>query len=209
MHWLAEHEQAEEQWLPVNAAGLVGPETLAEAIAADPDAVALVTVMWANNEVGVVQQIPELAAIAREHGIPFHTDAVQAAGQLPVSFAASGADAMTITAHKFGGPVGAGALLLARGVQPVPVLHGGGQESEVRSGTLDAPAIRAFAVAATVMASRRDDEAARLAKLRDELIAQVLTAVPDAHPERPARPGRAGCRATRTSPSPAARATRC
>jgi len=180
VHWLAEHEQAEEHWLPVDSAGLLRPETLAQAIAADPEGVALVTVMWANNEVGVLQQIPELAAIAREHGIPFHTDAVQAAGQLPVSFAASGVDAMTVTAHKFGGPVGAGALLLARGVRPVPVLHGGGQESEVRSGTLDAPAIRAFAVAATVMASRRDDETARLAKLRDELIAQVLAAVPDA-----------------------------
>jgi cysteine desulfurase len=105
---------------------------------------------------------------------------VQAAAQVPVRFADSGADALTITGHKLGGPVGAGALLLARGVQPVPVLHGGGQESEVRSGTLDAPAIRAFAVAAAVMASRREDEAARLAKLRDDLIAQVLAAVPDA-----------------------------
>ena len=147
--------------------------------------------MWANNEVGTVQPIAELAALAREHGIPFHTDAVQAAGQLPVDFAASGADAMTITGHKFGGPVGAGALLLARGVQPVPVLHGGGQEREVRSGTLDAPAIRAFAVAAAVMASRRDEEAARLAKLRDDLIAQVLAAVPDAVLNGPpAGPGR-------------------
>jgi len=180
VHWLAEHERAEEHWLPVDTAGVLRPETLAQAIAADPDAVALVTVMWANNEVGAIQPVPELAAIARDHGIPFHTDAVQAAGQLPVSFAASGVDAMTVTAHKFGGPVGAGALLLARGVQPVPVLHGGGQEGEVRSGTLDAPAIRAFAAAATVMAQRRDDEAARLAKLRDELIAQVLAAVPDA-----------------------------
>jgi len=147
--------------------------------------------MWANNEVGVVQPIAELAALAREHGIPFHTDAVQAAGQLPVDFAASGADAMTVTGHKFGGPVGAGALLLARGVQPVPVLHGGGQESEVRSGTLDAPAIRAFAVAAAVMAGRRDEEAARLAKLRDDLIAQVTAAVPDAILNGPpAGPGR-------------------
>ena len=180
VHWLAGHEDAEEHWLPVDETGVLQPAALAEAIGADPDAVALVTVMWANNEVGVVQPIAELAALAREHGIPFHTDAVQAAGQLPVSFAASGADAMTITGHKFGGPVGAGALLLARGVQPVPVLHGGGQESEVRSGTLDAPAIRAFAVAAAVMASRRDEEAARLAKLRDDLIAQVLAAVPDA-----------------------------
>ena len=178
--WLAEHERAEVGWLPVDGTGVLCPETLAEAIAADPAGVALVSVMWANNEVGAVQPIPELARLAREHGIPFHTDAVQAAGQLPVSFAASGADAMTITGHKFGGPVGAGALLLARGVQPVPVLHGGGQESEIRSGTLDAPAIRAFAVAAAVMASRRDEEAARLAKLRDDLIAQVFAAVPDA-----------------------------
>jgi cysteine desulfurase len=178
--WLATHEQATEQWLAVDEGGVLQPGTLAEAIAADPGAVALVTVMWANNEVGAVQPIPELAAAAREQGIPFHTDAVQAAGQLPVSFAASGVDAMTITGHKFGGPVGAGALLLARGVEPVPVLHGGGQEGEVRSGTLDAPAIRAFALAATVMAGRRDEEAARLTKLRDELIAQVLAAVPDA-----------------------------
>ncbi len=180
VHWLAAHEGAEEVWLPVDATGLLHPSVLAEAIAADPDRVALITVMWANNEVGVVQPIAELAEVAREYGIPFHTDAVQAAGQLPVSFAASGTDAMTVTGHKFGGPVGAGALLLARGVRPVPVLHGGGQESEVRSGTLDAPAIRAFAVAAAVMAGRRDEEAARLAKLRDDLIAQVLAAVPDA-----------------------------
>ena len=191
VHWLAGHEDAEEHWLPVDEAGVLQPAALAEAIGPDPDGVALVTVMWANNEVGVVQPIAELAALAREHGIPFHTDAVQAAGQLPVGFAASGADAMTITGHKFGGPVGAGALLLARGVQPVPVLHGGGQESEVRSGTLDAPAIRAFAVAAAVMASRRDEEAARLAKLRDDLIAQVLAAVPDAILNGPpAGPGR-------------------
>ncbi len=191
VHWLAGHEDAEEHWLPVDETGVLQPAALAEAIGADPGGVALVTVMWANNEVGVVQPIPELAALAREQGIPFHTDAVQAAGQLPVNFAASGADAMTITGHKFGGPVGAGALLLARGVQPVPVLHGGGQESEVRSGTLDAPAIRAFAVAAAVMASHRDEEAARLAKLRDDLIAQVLAAVPDAILNGPpAGPGR-------------------
>jgi len=180
VHWLAAHEGAEEVWLPVDATGLLCPSVLAEAITADPDGVALITVMWANNEVGAVQPIAELGEVAREYGIPFHTDAVQAAGQLPVSFAASGTDAMTVTGHKFGGPVGAGALLLARGVRPVPVLHGGGQESEVRSGTLDAPAIRAFAVAAAVMAGRRDEEAARLAKLRDELIAQVMAAVPDA-----------------------------
>jgi cysteine desulfurase len=191
VHWLAGHEEAEEHWLPVDDTGVLHPAALAEAIGDHPDAVALITVMWANNEIGAVQPIAELAALAREHGIPFHTDAVQAAGQLPVDFAATGADAMTITGHKFGGPVGAGALLLARGVQPVPVLHGGGQESEVRSGTLDAPAIRAFAAAAAVMASHRDEEAARLAKLRDDLISQVLAAVPDAILNGPpAGPGR-------------------
>jgi cysteine desulfurase len=136
--------------------------------------------MWANNEVGTVQPVSELAAVAHEYGVPFHTDAVQAAAQLPVDFAASGADALTVTGHKLGGPVGVGALILARGAAPVPVLHGGGQERDIRSGTLDTPAIRAFAVAAAVCAEQRADEAERLAALRDELVRQVLAAVPDA-----------------------------
>jgi cysteine desulfurase len=135
-----------------------------------------------------VQPVAELAAVAQEFGIPFHSDAVQAAGQLPVGLAASGATALTITAHKIGGPVGVGALLLARGTDPVPVLHGGGQERDVRSGTLDAPAIRAFAVAVEIAFDRREDEAKRLAALRDDLIAQVTAAVPDARLNG-ARPG--------------------
>jgi cysteine desulfurase len=180
VEWLASHEGAEAVWLPVDGTGLVTPGVLREAIGDDPGSVALISVMWANNEVGTVQPIAELAAVAREYRIPFHTDAVQAAGQLPVLFAASGTDALSITGHKLGGPVGAGALLLARGVRPVPVLHGGGQESDVRSGTLDAPAIRGFAVAAQLAVKRRDDEAVRLAALRDELIGRVRAAVPDA-----------------------------
>lgn len=180
VEWLARHEGAEPVWLPVDGTGLLTPDALREAIGDDPGSVALISVMWANNEVGTVEPAAELAAVAREYGIPFHSDAVQAAAQLPVQFAASGADAVTITGHKLGGPVGAGALLLARGAAPVPVLHGGGQESEVRSGTLDAPAIRAFAVAAEIAVKRRDDEAVRLAVLRDELIARVQAAVPDA-----------------------------
>jgi cysteine sulfinate desulfinase/cysteine desulfurase-like protein len=180
VEWLASHEGAEVCWLSVDGDGFVSPETLRQAIAADPASVALVSVMWANNEVGTVQPVAELAAVAHEYKIPFHTDAVQAAGQLPVHFAASGADALTITGHKFGGPVGAGALLLARGVQPVPVLHGGGQESDIRSGTLDAAAIRSFATAAQIVVKRRDSEALRLAALRDDLIAQVRAVVPDA-----------------------------
>jgi cysteine desulfurase len=180
VRWLAEHEQAEATWLPVGPTGEVRPASLAEAIELDPAAVAMISVMWANNEVGTVQPIADLAELAAEHQIPFHSDAVQAAGQLPVSLALSGATALTITAHKLGGPVGVGALLLARGSEPVPVLHGGGQERDVRSGTLDVPAIRAFAAAVQVATERRADEVKRFGALRDDLIAQVTTAVPDA-----------------------------
>ncbi|MGO9079617.1 MAG: cysteine desulfurase family protein [Streptosporangiaceae bacterium] len=180
MHWLESHEDAEGSWLPVDETGLVRPEVLRAAIDADPASVALITVMWANNEVGTVQPVAELAEIAREYQIPLHSDAVQAAGQLPVQLAESGGTALTITAHKIGGPVGVGALLLARGAGLVPVLHGGGQERDVRSGTLDAPAIRAFAAAAAAARMGRCAEAKRLADLRDDLIAQVRSAVPDA-----------------------------
>jgi cysteine sulfinate desulfinase/cysteine desulfurase-like protein len=178
--WLDHHEGAEVGWLPLDGAGMIHPEALREVVERDADAVALVSVMWANNEVGTVQPVAELAAVAREYRIPFHSDAVQAVGQLPVDLAESGAAALTITAHKIGGPVGVGALLLARGVDLVPVLHGGGQERDVRSGTLDAPAIRAFAVAVQHATASRRDEDKRLAALRDDLIAQVLAAVPDA-----------------------------
>jgi len=180
VRWLAEHEGAEADWLPVQPTGVVSPAMLAEAIERDPASVAVISIMWANNEVGTVQPIAELAELAAEHQIPFHSDAVQAAGQLPVSLAESGATALTVTAHKIGGPVGVGALLLAKGSEPVPVLHGGGQERDVRSGTLDVPAIRAFAMAVQAATERRADEAKRLAWLRDDLIAQILAAVPDA-----------------------------
>jgi len=180
VRWLAEAQGAEAVWLAPGADGRIGPGPLRAAIAPAPERVAVVSVMWANNEVGAVQPIGELAAVAHEYGVPFHTDAVQAAAQLPVDFAASGADALTVTAHKLGGPVGAGALILARGAAPVPVLHGGGQERDVRSGTLDTPAIRAFAVAAEACARQRTDETERVASLRDDLIRQVLAAVPDA-----------------------------
>jgi cysteine desulfurase len=177
--WLTEHEGAEADWLAVQPSGVVSPSTLADAIERDPPSVAVISIMWANNEVGSVQPIAELSALAAGYQIPFHSDAVQAAGQLPVSLAATGATALTITAHKIGGPVGVGALLLAKGAQPVPVLHGGGQERDVRSGTLDVPAIRAFAAAVQVATEHRADEAKRLAALRDDLIAQVRAAVPD------------------------------
>ena len=180
VRWLSDTEEAQADWLGVDAMGAIGPEVLRAALESDPDSAAVVSVMWANNEVGTVQPVAALAEVAHEFGVPFHTDAVQAAAQLPVDFAASGADALTITGHKLGGPVGAGALILGRGLSPVPVLHGGGQERDIRSGTLDAPAIRAFAVAAVISARRRAEEAGRLAALRDDLVRQVLAAVPDA-----------------------------
>ncbi len=180
VQWLGEHEGAKVQWLEVDSLGMLSPAALRAAIGPDPGDIALISVMWANNEVGAIQPIAELADVAAEHGIPFHSDAVQAAGQLPVNLAASGATALTITAHKIGGPVGAGALLLARGIDPVPVLHGGGQERDVRSGTLDTAAIRAFAVAVEHATEQREVHAARIGRLRDRLVAAVLAAVPDA-----------------------------
>jgi cysteine desulfurase len=178
--WLAEHEAAQVEWLPVDGHGRVHPETLRAALADDPDSVALVSVMWANNEVGTVQPITELAAVAHEFGVPIHSDAVQALGQLPVDFTASGLDAMTVTGHKIGGPLGVGALVLSRALAPTPVLHGGGQERDVRSGTLDTPAIAGFAAAAEVAVKRQPERAEHLAGLRDDLVRRFAAAVPDA-----------------------------
>ena len=180
VHWLAEHEGAEVTWLPVEPDGSVRPEALDKALAADPESVALVTVMWANNEVGTVLPIAELVEVAHRHGVPVHSDAIQAAGHLPVDFAASGLDAMTITAHKLGGPIGVGALLLGRETRLTALQHGGGQERDVRSGTLDTPAIAGFAAAAVAARAEQSAEFVRLSALRDRLIAGVRAAVPDA-----------------------------
>jgi cysteine desulfurase len=180
VRWLSRHEDAEPVLLDVDNEGMLRPEALRAAIEQNPGQVALASVMWANNEVGSVLPIPGLAEVAHDYGIVFHSDGVQAAAQLPVDFTGSGVDALTITGHKLGGPIGVGALLLRRGIEPVPVLHGGGQERDVRSGTLDAPAIRAFATAVIISAERREAEAKRLTVLRDDLIRQILDVVPDA-----------------------------
>jgi cysteine desulfurase len=178
--WLGAAQGAQVVELPVDAEGRVLPAALRAVLEQDPDSVALVRVMWANNEVGTVSPVPELAAVAHEFGVPFHTDAVQAVGALPVSFEASGADAMTVTAHKFGGPLGAGALLLRRGLDVAPLTHGGGQERDVRSGTLDTPGIVGLATAATLAVAEQPERAERIGALRDALVAQVLDQVPDA-----------------------------
>ncbi|MFZ4295568.1 cysteine desulfurase family protein [Streptomyces cellulosae] len=178
--WLATHEGATVEYLPVDAHGRVHPDTLREAIARNPDDVALATVMWANNEIGTILPVTELAAVAAEFGIPLHSDAVQAFGQVPVDFAASGLAAMAVSGHKIGGPYGIGALVLGREHTPVPVLHGGGQERHVRSGTLDVPAIASFSVAGRIAAEERERFAREIGRLRDDLVAAVLEAVPDA-----------------------------
>ncbi|HZG90558.1 MAG TPA: cysteine desulfurase family protein [Pseudonocardia sp.] len=178
--WLGAHEGAEVELLGVDELGRVRPETLRAALAADPGSVAMVSVMWANNEVGTVNPVRELAAIAHEHGVPLHTDAVQAVGVLPVDFTASGVDALTLTGHKLGGPYGAGVLLLGREVALTPLLHGGGQERDVRSGTLDTPSVVALATAVEIAVADAPRRAATLAGLRDDLIGKVLAAIPEA-----------------------------
>jgi cysteine desulfurase len=178
--WLAEHEGAELSWLEVDAYGRVAPEVLRAALEADPSSAALVTVMWANNEVGTVQPVRELAAIAHEYGVPFHTDAVQAVGAVPVDFTASGVDALSVTGHKFGGPVGAGALLLGREIECTPLLHGGGQERDVRSGTLDVAAAAGLATAAAIAVDHQVESAERLNGLRQRLVDGIRAQVPDA-----------------------------
>jgi cysteine desulfurase len=178
--WLVEHEGAEVEWLPVDSYGRLIASALEEAIGRDPASVACVTVMWANNEVGTVQPIDGVVAAAAAHGIPVHSDSVQAVGAVDVSFSAAGLDAMTVSAHKVGGPIGVGALLLGRGVDVVPLLHGGGQERDVRSGTLATAAIAGFGAAIESAVANREVSAKRIAGLRDDLIAGVLAEVPDA-----------------------------
>ena len=171
---LVTHESAKVTWVDPDPSGFITTAAVRAAIEEDPDSVALVTVMWANNEVGTVQPVADLAALAHEFGVPFHTDAVQAAGHLPVDFTASGADLMTVTGHKVGGPLGVGALLVRRDAVVVPQSFGGGQERQIRSGTLDVPAIRAFAVAMEESVQAVPTEIPRLVALRDRLVREAV-----------------------------------
>jgi cysteine desulfurase len=180
VEWLAEHEGAEITWLPVADDGSVAPATLREALQ-DHDDVALVSIMWANNEVGTIMPVAELAAIAAEFDVPMHSDAVQAVGQIPVDFAGSGLSAMSIAAHKFGGPTGVGALLLKRSTNCVPLLHGGGQERDVRSGTPDVAGAVAMAAAADVAVTNLDANRVRVQALRDRLVDGVFSTIDDVY----------------------------
>ena len=181
LHWLAEAAEAEVELLPVDERARLRVDALRAAIERDPGSVALISVMWANNEVGTLQPIDEIVALAAEHGIPVHTDAVQAVGHVPVDFAACGVDALTLTGHKLGGPYGVGALVVRREVALTPLIHGGGQERDVRSGTLDTPAIAGFAAAVELAVKHQAEHAAGVAALRDDLVRRVIEVVPDAH----------------------------
>jgi cysteine desulfurase len=178
--WLGDHEKADVTELPVDKLGRVDTAVLAELLDERGAEVTVLTCMWANNEVGTLQPIAEIAALAAAHGIPVHTDAIQAVGHVPVDFAASGAAALALSGHKLGGPTGTGALILRRDVKAVPLLHGGGQEREIRSGTLDVPGIAALAEAVAHAVRTQETESRRLAALRDDLVARIRATVPEA-----------------------------
>jgi cysteine desulfurase len=177
VEWLEEHEGAIVIHVPVLARGLIDLDALAEIIKAEREHIALICVMHSNNEIGTIQPIAEVVALARD--IPVHSDAVQSFGKVPFDFAALGATSDTISAHKIGGPLGVAALILKRGIDITPVLHGGGQERDIRSGTLNAPSIVAFAVAAQWAADHMEENFSKVSGLRSLLAKRVLEAVPD------------------------------
>ncbi|MBF6173626.1 cysteine desulfurase family protein [Nocardia blacklockiae] len=180
VEWLEQHEGARVTLLEVDGTGTVSPRTLRAALSAHAAETALVTVMWANNEVGTIQPIDELAAVAQEFDVPMHSDAVQAAAQLPIDFGAAGLAAASFAGHKVGGPHGIGVLLLGRQVPCVPMIHGGGHERDLRSGTSDVPAALGLAAALRETVRGLSTRAAELTRLRDELIAGVRARIPGA-----------------------------
>ena len=172
--------------LPVNGYGRVSPDALRETLYEEPPA-ALVSIMLANNETGTINPVRELAEVAREFGVPFHTDAAQAPGKIPVNVEDLGVDAMSLSAHKLYGPKGVGALYVrrrprpgVRRLRPEPLLRGGGQERGLRSGTLNVPGIVGMGRAAALAAEALPEEAERVAALRDELHRRILREIPDA-----------------------------
>ncbi len=179
-HHLAAHEGAETRELGVDATGVARIDELEALLAEQGEQIGLISLMWANNEVGTLQPVEQVAALGAAHGIAVHSDAVQAVGQVPVNFAASGLDALSFSGHKLGAPIGIGALLARRDLTISPVQHGGGQERAVRSGTLPVASFAALAAAVHAAAVDLEAEAVRRARLRDRIIAEVLAAVPDA-----------------------------
>lgn len=180
VEWLAAERGAQVAWLPVDGSGLVDVDAARRLLEDDPGSVALLTCMWANNEVGTVQPVAELVELAHAHGVPVHVDAVQAVGWLDAGVAALGADTVAVSGHKLGAPVGSGALLVRRGVALEAVVHGGGQERGVRSGTVDTAGAAALAVAVAEAVAEQPEQAPRVAALRDRLAAGIRALDPAA-----------------------------
>ncbi len=172
--WLESHEDAEVILVPVNVHGVIDLDFLKDLIAQRGDQIAVISIMHSNNETGVLQPIQEVVAMAGN--IPVHTDAVQSFKKVPISYKELGVTALTLSAHKIGGPLGIGALILRRAYEIPALLHGGGQEREIRSGTLNAPSIVAFSAAANEKYPSADVEL-----LRDNFIKELLSAIPDAY----------------------------
>ena len=177
VEWLVEHEGAEQVLIPITKAGVIDLDFLAKVVEARGSEIAVISIMHSNNELGSIQPISEVVKIAGD--IPVHTDAVQSFGKVDFDFQKLGVTAATISAHKVGGPLGIAALILLRGLDLTPILHGGGQEREIRSGTLNAPAIVAFAAASEFAIANRTANFAKIRELRDYLIAGLKRVVPE------------------------------
>ena len=177
VEWLVEHEGAEQVLIPITKAGVIDLDFLEKVVAARGSEIAVISIMHSNNELGSIQPISEVVKIAGD--IPVHTDAVQSFGKVEFDFQKLGVTAATISAHKVGGPLGIAALILRRGLDLTPILHGGGQEREIRSGTLNAPAIVAFAAASEFAIANRTANFAKIRELRDYFIAGLKRVVPD------------------------------
>ena len=174
--WLKEHEGAQVIEIDVDRSGFVNLERLANEVAQHKDQVALISIMHANNEVGTVQDIAKVVKIAGD--IPVHSDCVQSFGKIELSFKKLALTAATISAHKIGGPLGVAALILKKGLDIEPVLHGGGQERDLRSGTFNAPGIIAFAAAATNAMANRVERELKVRELKGELMQSIKKNVP-------------------------------
>lgn len=174
---LEKHHGFKVNWLETDATGMVLPATVEKAISKNT---ALVSVMTANNEIGTINPVAEIAAICRAHGVPFHTDAVQAAAYLPLDVRALGVDMLSLGAHKFYGPKGVGALFVRKGTRLLPVQTGGGQEFQLRAGTQNVPYIVGFAEALRLTVAEREQRITHVRPLRDHIIGSVLEAVPEA-----------------------------
>jgi len=175
--WLQSSGQATVLFAPVDSVGRVDVDALEVLLLKHRDHVALISVMWANNEVGTIQPIREISELAHKYGVLFHTDAVQAIGSLPVKFDELPIDAMTISGHKLGGPMGVGALILKRELKAIPLLHGGGQEREIRSGTLATHLIAGFGAAIELAVKNQPEYAKQVSALRDAFIRAVESKV--------------------------------